>query len=144
MRFSRVVDALDASGGKFENVYMYVCYVQRRVSCTSYHALRVLCPFSCLHFLSSVVVEISSFSFFFFFCFLSHLLLLSSISKFKQPMTYIWKGEEEEEKTRVKYILLVNFEPCCVGLPLLICYFVLYIFRKIDIIIILRLFENND
>ena len=60
MRFSRVVDALDASGGKFENVYMYVCYVQRRVSCTSYHALRVLCPFSCLHFLSSVVVEISS------------------------------------------------------------------------------------
>ena len=138
MRFSRVVDALDASGGKFENVYMYVCCVQRRVSCTSYHALRVRCPFSCLHFLSSVVVEISSFSFFFFFCFLSHLLLLSSISKFKQPMTmtYILVGEEEEEKTRVKYILLVNFEPCCVGLPLLICYFVLYIFRRIHITII--------
>ena len=120
MRFSRVVDALDASGGKFENVYMYVCCVQRRVSCTSYHALRVRCPFSCLHFLSSVVVEISSFSFFFFFCFLSHLLLLSSISKFKQPMTYILVGEEEEEKTRVKYVLLVNFEPCCVGPSLLI------------------------
>ena len=90
---------------------------------------------SFLHFLPciacSVPIFLSSFLVFscrwnlfffllFFFCFLSHLLLLSSISKFKQPMTYILVGEEEEEKTRVKYVLLVNFEPCCVGPSLLI------------------------
>ena len=102
MRFSRVVDALDASGGKFVCVYIYVCVclcmLCRRIFLHFLYALRVLCPFSCLHFLSSVVVEISSFSFFFFFCFLSHLILLSSISKFKQPMTYIWKGRRKEKR----------------------------------------------
>ena len=102
MRFSRVVDALDASGGIF---CMCVCtyVVYKNFSCTSCGAC---CVFSAhfLVFISCLQLSLKSLLFLLLFL-VSHLLLLSSISKFKQPMTYIQKGRRKRKKMRrVKYI----------------------------------------
>ena len=79
-------------------VGIYVCVY---VLCMRVFLTLLMLACSVLIFLSSFLVFSCRwnllFSFFFFFCFLCHLLLLSSISKFKQPMTYIWKGRRKEK-----------------------------------------------
>ena len=82
-------------------VFMYVCECVH-VGYKNFLALLICLACSVLIFLSSFLVFSCRWnlfcSFFFSLCFLYHLLLLSSISKFKQPMTYIWKGRRKEKR----------------------------------------------